>query len=78
MSILKPVYNVFRSIVIALIVLLVVVYVGLYVVLSIPSVQNKVKTKVCEEVSTLLGGKLEIESLNIHPFSEVILTGADG
>ncbi len=76
MSILKPVYNVFRSIIISLIVLLVVVYLGLYVVLSIPSVQNKVKTVACEELSAFLGGKLEIENLTIQPFSEIILTGA--
>ncbi len=76
MSILKPVYNVFRSIIMSLIVFLVVVYVGLYIVLSIPSVHTKVKTRVCQEVSTLLGGELQIESLTIHPFSEVILKGA--
>ncbi len=60
----------------SLIVFLVVVYVGLYVVLSIPSVHEKVKTRVCDEVSTLLGGKLQIESLKIRPFSEVILQDA--
>ncbi len=60
----------------SVIVLLVVVYVGLYVVLSIPSVQNKVKIKVCEETSSLLGGDLQVESLSLHPFSEVILSGA--
>ncbi|MDE5795212.1 MAG: hypothetical protein K2I08_10885, partial [Muribaculaceae bacterium] len=55
--------------------LLVVVYSGLYIVLSVPSVQNKVKEKVCEEASAYLGGKLGIESLSIRPFSEVILSG---
>lgn len=59
----------------SVIVLLVVVYLGLYVVLSIPAVQNKVKEKVCEETSKLLGGDLKMESLTIHPFSEVILSG---
>ncbi|MDE6560045.1 MAG: translocation/assembly module TamB [Muribaculaceae bacterium] len=59
----------------SVIVLLVVVYVGLYVVLSIPSVQNKVKDKVCRETSKVLGGDLKMESLTIHPFSEVILSG---
>ncbi len=55
--------------------LLVVVYSCLYIVLSVPSVQNKVKEKVCEEASAYLGGKLGIESLSIRPFSEVILSG---
>lgn len=57
----------------SLILLLVIVYVGLYVVLSVPSVQNRVKQRICEETSVFLGGKLEIESLTILPFSEVIL-----
>ncbi|MDE7421603.1 MAG: translocation/assembly module TamB [Muribaculaceae bacterium] len=76
MSLLKSVYNVFRSIIMTVIVLLVIVYVGLYVVLSVPSVQNKIKDRVCEEVSLVLGGTLGIESLTIQPFSEVILTDA--
>lgn len=60
----------------SLIVLGIVVYVGLYVVLSIPSMQNKIKEKVCNEASLFLGGRLDIESLVIRPFSEVILMGA--
>lgn len=58
-----------------LIVLVVVVYVGLYVILSVPSVQRKIKEKVCEETSGLLGGKIGVESLSVRPFSEVMLTG---
>ncbi len=58
----------------SLIVLLVIVYLGLYIVLSVPSVQIKFKDKICEEASNFLGGSLGIESLNIRPFSEVILT----
>ncbi|MDE6636917.1 MAG: hypothetical protein K2K32_01625, partial [Muribaculaceae bacterium] len=57
-----------------LIALLVVVYVGLYVLLSVPSIQNKIKLMVCEETSALLGGKVGIESLTVLPFSEVILS----
>lgn len=60
--------------VMSLIVLLVIVYAGLYVVLSVPSVQNKVKEKVCQEVSRLVGGQIGMRSLTIRPFSEVILT----
>ncbi|MDE5996767.1 MAG: hypothetical protein K2G77_00985, partial [Muribaculaceae bacterium] len=56
-----------------MIVLLVIVYVGLYVILSVPAVQNRVKKKVCDETSVFLGGRLEIETLNILPFSEIIL-----
>ena len=57
-----------------LIVLLVIVYAGLYVVLSVPSVQNKIKNRVCEETSKLLGGTIGISSLSLRPFSEVLLT----
>lgn len=57
----------------SVIVLLVIVYVGLYVILSVPAVQNRVKQKVCKEASLFLGGRLEIQSLTILPFSEVIL-----
>lgn len=58
-----------------LILLIVVVYSGLYVILSIPKVQDKVKERVCREVSPLLGGKLEIDNLIFYPFSEVVLSG---
>lgn len=68
-------YKVFRSIIMTLILLLVGVYVGLYVVLSIPSVQLSIKDRICKETSKLLGGSLEIRSLMVRPFSEVLLTG---
>lgn len=50
-----------------------VVYVALYVLLSLPSVQNRVKTVACEELSDLLGGSLDIDRLSVSPFSEVLL-----
>lgn len=53
--------------------LVALIYVGLYVLLSLPSVQNRVRNIACKELSTLFGGKLEIESLSITPFSEVLL-----
>lgn len=62
-----------RSIVILMILLVLFVYVGLYVALSIPAVQNKVRELACRELSTLLGGRLEIGSLSVAPFSEVVL-----
>ena len=75
MKILKCIYKVFRSIIMTLIVFLVVLYVVLYVVLSVPSVQDKVKVKVCSELSSVLGGRLEVDDLAVSPFSEVMLTG---
>lgn len=75
MKFLKSAYTVFRSIIISLIVLVSVVYVGLYVLLSVPSVQQKVKVSICNELSALLGGRLEIDKFTFLPFSEVQLTG---
>lgn len=73
MNVLKPAYKTVRSIVISVILLLLAVYVGLYVLLSIPSVQNRVRSLVCKELSSLLGGNLDIDRLTITPFSEVVL-----
>lgn len=74
MNILKAIYKVFRSIVMSLIVLGIVVYSALYILLSVPSVQLKVKEKACREASAFLGGTLEAGSLSIRPFSEVLLS----
>ena len=74
MSVLKPLYKVFRSIIMTLIVLLVIVYVGLYVLLSVPPVQDNIKERLCSEISEQLGGKLRIRILSVNPFNEVILS----
>ncbi len=65
----------FRSIIIILILFLATVYGGLYVLLSVPSVQNKIKMLAIDETSKLLGGKVGIKTLTLFPFSEIILTG---
>ncbi len=64
-----------RSIVISVIMLVLAIYVGLYVLLSLPSVQEKIKNTACEELSPLLGGNLYIEQLSFQPFSELVLKG---
>lgn len=53
--------------------LVAVIYIGLYVLLSLPSVQNKIRNVASKELSVLFGGDLEIERLSITPFSEVLL-----
>lgn len=75
MSVVKPIYKIARSVVIALIMLVAFVYVGLYVLLSVPAMQEKVKTIACSELSPVLGGKLSIDNLSISPFSELLLHG---
>lgn len=73
MSVVKPIYKVLRSVIIFVILLALFVYVGLYVALSIPAVQDEVKTIASRELSRLLGGRLEIGKLNVAPFSEVVV-----
>lgn len=74
MSVLKPVYKVFRSIAMTLVVLIAVVYGGLYVLLSVPSFQKGIKTRAERELSAFLGSDLSIGNLSVNPFSELCLT----
>lgn len=74
MPALRTAYKVLRSFLFTVIFLAVALYVCLYVILSVPSVQSSVKQRVEKEVSSFLGSKVEIGSLNIHPFSEVRLS----
>ena len=59
------------------IVLLATLYLGLYVILSVPTVQKKVKDRASRELSTLLGGDLTIGSLTVRPFSELLLSDVE-
>ncbi|MDO4336084.1 MAG: translocation/assembly module TamB domain-containing protein [Bacteroidales bacterium] len=70
---MKPIYKAVRSVILVAIMLVAVIYVALYVLLSLPSVQNRVRTVACEELSDLLGGTLDIDRLSVSPFSEVLL-----
>ena len=69
------IYNVIRSILVTAILAVATVYVVLYLVLSIPSVQNKIKEAGCEELSGLLGTEVSIVEVNITPFNQVVLHG---
>lgn len=69
------IYNVIRSILVTAILAVATVYVVLYLVLSIPSVQNKIREAGCEELSGLLGTDVSIEEVNITPFNQVVLHG---
>lgn len=72
---LKIAYRVLRSVLFAIIAIVAFLYVGLYVALSIPSVQNKIKTEVEREASNFLGAELKIDNLMVMPFSELKLRG---
>lgn len=77
MSALRTTYKVLRSFLFTVIIIAVVIYVGLYIVLSIPSVQRSVKSRVEKETSAFLGSRVEIGSLKIFPFNEVRLSDVD-
>lgn len=73
MSNARTYYRIIRSILFSAIIAVGVLYVALYVVLSIPPVQKYIKGIAEKELSSLLGSKLEIGSLNILPFNEARL-----
>ncbi len=66
-------YRVVRSLLFTAIAVVAVLYVGLYVTLSVPSVQEKVRQVACEELSALVGSRVEIGDVTINPFNEVVL-----
>lgn len=67
-------YKVIRSIILSVIVAAASLYLIAYIILSIPPVQEKIKGVAERELSSFLGGKLEIGRLELKPFNEVVLT----
>ncbi|MDE6339151.1 MAG: hypothetical protein K2K97_05120, partial [Muribaculaceae bacterium] len=74
---LKIAYKVLRSILFALISIGALIYVGLYISLSIPGVQQSIKSKAEKAVTDFLNAQVKIERMSIVPFSEVKMTGVD-
>lgn len=73
MTKLKSTYRVIRSIVFSVILTVFGLVVLSYVVLSLPWVQNAVREKAQSELSRLMGGKVEIGSLDYKPFNVLML-----
>ena len=71
--IVRTIYKVIRSILFSVTLFVVGIYVIAYVLLSIPFFTNIVKTKVSSELSTLLGGNVEIGNINFYPFNELTI-----
>ena len=71
---LKSSYRIARSILFTAVILVAVLFVSLYVTLSIPSVQDEIRSQAEAELSGLLGGDVRIGRLSIHPFNEVVLS----
>lgn len=67
------IYRVFRSILVAAISAVAGIYIMLYLILSIPRVQEKVKSIGEEELSKLLKTEVSIGKLQISPFNQVVL-----
>ena len=73
MSIARNVYRVTRSILFSAIGLIAALYLSLYIALSIPSVQNEVRSIAEKELSALFGSQLSIGKVEIFPFNEAVV-----
>ncbi len=72
---LKVIYKTLRSILFSAVLVIVGLYALIYVLLSAPWVENKICETAVRELTSLLGGKVKINSLQIYPFNEVALKG---
>lgn len=74
-KVLKFIYKTFRSVIFSVTLIVVGLYVLAYVLLSIPAFTEMVKNRTCQELGLLLGGKVQIDKLNIYPFNEMTVEG---
>lgn len=70
---LMLIYKTIRSFAISIIGIVSALYLLLYILLTIPFVQNKIKTISETELSKLLNTEVRIGELSIYPFNEVVL-----
>ncbi len=70
---MRRTYEIFRAILVALLVLAVGVPALLYVLLSIPGIQNKIRTESEHELTSLLGTEVNIGKVSIAPFNRVTI-----
>lgn len=75
MSAAKSIYRIIRSVIFTTLVVVIVIFAATYVSLSIPAVQNAVKLRAETELSSFLGGKVEISEMVVKPFNELELYG---
>ena len=69
------VYRVLRSIVVTLLLLFVALYSLLYILMSVPAVQQRLKSVGEQELTKLLGVDVEIRKVSIDPLNEVMIEG---
>ncbi len=72
---MKWVYKTIRTMIVTLLVLVFAVPAALYVALSLPSVQNAIRTAAERELSDLLTTDVSIEHISITPFNRIMLYG---
>lgn len=75
MSATRSVYKVMRSVLFSAILTVMGLLALLYVLVSVPSVQRELKERAERELTSLLGGRVSISSVDIFPFNEVRLHG---
>lgn len=71
---IRTTYKILRSILFSAVITATSLYLLLYIVVSIPSVQDKIRSVACTELSKFLGGPLTIDHLDFRPFNEAVLT----
>lgn len=70
---IKNIYRLIRSVIVASVSLVVGIYLILYVLLALPYVQNRLCRFAEKELSSFFNGNIEIGSLKISPFSEIVV-----
>ena len=72
--VVRNIYRVVRSILFSAIVAVAALYLIVYVTVSVPAVQDKIRSEAETELSRLFGGQLTIGHLDFYPFNEAVLT----
>lgn len=68
------IYRVIRTALVTVLISAVCTFATVYLLLSIPYVQNRIKTACERELTELLGAEIKIGRLDIVPFNEVVLS----
>lgn len=69
----RYIYNPIRTILVATIIAVVLLFAGLYIALSIPPVQNKIRTEGEKALTEYLGTPVTIGEVTIEPFDQLTL-----
>lgn len=75
MSTTRSVYKVMRSVLFTAIMAVIGLMSILYILVSVPSVQRRIKERAERELTSLLGGRVSVSEVDILPFNEVRMHG---